>query len=104
MEPETTEAAPAPQLPSIGRIVHYTLSEQDVQRIKQLAGDGAAFPCNPVREGTICAALVVATFGGTAANLRVIVDGVPQCDLWVTSASYAADPETPRTWRWPARV
>lgn len=89
--------------PSVGRIVHYTLTEADAAALFTNAGD--AF-INPVREGSVLPAVVTAVFGdnpqGTA-NLRVLADG--PADLWATSRyrSDSGEPE-PGRWNWPPRV
>lgn len=101
--------------PTIGRIVHYVLSEHDGVH----KGDG------PYRsaEGQIASAIITAVWGDTCVNLQVILDGsnhgydqrrhpdkpggvehVAATNRWVTSCCLdeSASP-APRTWHWPQR-
>ncbi|GLH97359.1 hypothetical protein [Phytohabitans aurantiacus] len=89
-------------LPTIGRIVHYTLSEQDAEAINRRREDFAEAPAtntgfvghvgNPASTGDIYPAMVVNTFGGTAANLQVFLDG--NDTYWATSRVEGADQGT----------
>lgn len=84
--------------PTIGRIVHYRLSDEDVARIRALPTPRF----NPANPGDTYPAMVVrvfesATDGG--ANLQVFIDG--QAQLWITSAKPG---DGPGTWSWPPRV
>jgi hypothetical protein len=79
------------QSPTLGRIVHYVMES-----------------------GAVRPAIVVATFGDQAVNLRVFTDGsndagslpdrggepVPET-LWESSVPYS-DEAMPKTWHWPA--
>lgn len=60
--------------PTIGRIVQYRLTEQDVDQIvaARMRGEGKG---NTVHEGSVYPAMVVAVFGGVLANLQVFLDG-----------------------------
>lgn len=101
--------------PTIGRIVHYVLSEHDGVH----KGDG------PYRsaEGQIASAIITAVWGDTCVNLQVILDGsnhgydqrrhpdkpggvehIAATNRWVTSCCLdeSASP-APRTWHWPPR-
>ncbi len=82
--------------PTIGRIVHYRLSEQDVARLR----DGGRDVGNEAHAGDVYPAMVVRTFGGTAANLQVFLDGPDT--LWVTSRDH--DEDTLGCWFWPPRL
>lgn len=86
---------------SIGRIVHYKLSAADVDLIDRNLPISRGLPVrNPVSEGQVLPAVVVAIFGtGTTANLKVLLDG--QDDYWATSRSLG---ENPGSWAWPPRV
>jgi hypothetical protein len=64
-------------LPTIGRIVHYTLDEHDAEAINR----------------------VVRTFGGTAANLQVFLDGNDA--YWATSRVEGSERGN---WVWAPRV
>lgn len=96
-------------LPTIGRVVHYKLSEQDVDAINRRRRDFAAAQSgntgfvghvgNTVRAGNVFPAFVVATFGGTAANLHVFLDG--NDTYWATSREDGAEPGQ---WSWPTRA
>lgn len=110
MEP----AAPGP-VPTIGRIVHYRLSQSDVERIgerrrsmnrlmppaQREINPGFMARGNIVVEGTVVAMIIVAVWGDqpdSAVNGRCLLDGTD--DHWATSV-YAG--EGPGTWSWPAR-
>ena len=84
------------QLPSIGRIVHYVLTDADASAI-----NGTARPCNAASAGQVYPALVVRTFGGTAVNLQVFIDG--GFSHWATSRPQSAE-GTPGAWHWPPRA
>lgn len=90
--------------PTIGRIVHYTLSAGDVNVIDQRSPrivDGQVVR-NDVRPGQVYPAQVVAVFGsGSTANLVVQLDGVSQ--YWATSRVEGAAGE-PGRWIWPPRA
>lgn len=122
--------------PTIGRIVHYVLSEQDAQAInkrrtdydlfrRQFSGPSApgtsgadghqAHVGNRAEAGQVYPAMVVRTFGGSAANLQVFLDG--NDTYWGTSRSnHEGDTgsthsvNTPDisyhggSWHWPPRV
>ena len=85
---------------TVGRIVHYKLSEQDVALIDQQSPITAQAPRNGVYVGHILPAIVVAYFGsGTYANLKVLLDGAGE--YWATSRS---EGDGPGTWAWPPRA
>lgn len=104
--PRDTEFVP---MPAVGRWVHYRLSTADVTEINRRRRRSAAAPANqwgfiaprgnPVSTGQLCAALVVATFGGTTVNLSVQLDGSDT--LWVTSRPLG---DEPGDWNWPETV
>ena len=96
--------------PTIGRIVLFVLSAACCEAIEN---DRKASCChgdelagaphqqkrgNPVSEGMVCCAQVVATWGGTCVNLKVNLDG--NDTYWVTSASHDQENKAPRTWHW----
>ena len=85
-------------LPTIGRIVHYTLSANDVAQIEKRRGPAGAGG-NRVDVGEVYPAVVVRTFGGDAANLQVLLDGGD--NLWATSRT---EGEGHGRWFWPPRV
>ncbi|MFI6909865.1 hypothetical protein ACIBKY_51995 [Nonomuraea sp. NPDC050394] len=105
--------------PSIGRIVHYTLSEQDAQAINRRREDFDAFQRshahphepgqpgatghqahvgNPVVAGLTFPAMIVRVFTSSA-NLQVFLDG--NDTYWATSRS---EGEGASHWAWPPRV
>lgn len=101
------------QVPSIGRIVHYTLSEQDAIEINRRRADakskylgrsdGAQLHLgNRVEPGEVYPMMITRVWGdqpGSAVNGQVHLDGT---DLhWVTSVSVG---EGPRHFAWPGRV
>jgi hypothetical protein len=89
--------------PSIGRIVHYTLNQQDADEInRRRAADPVTGVGNQAREGDVYPAMVVRIFGETpesAVNLQVSLDGNDQ--FWATSRTLG---EGPFHWAWPERV
>ncbi len=94
--------------PTVGRIVHYTLTEADAEAANRRRGNGSAgsdgggmvvHVGNHAAVGQVCAALVVRTFDGPYANLQVFLDG--NDTLWATSRS---EGDGPGFWQWPARV
>lgn len=100
--------------PTIGRVIHYTLSEADAAQIMKrradfdkhrLSDDYAdtgyvAHFGNRVVAGQVCPAVIVAVWpGSTTVNLHVLLDGVDA--FWATSR---AEGDRPGTWAWPARA
>lgn len=104
--------------PSLGRIVHYRLTEQDVQLIE--AGRRTGTPArtlddpdegimlvqfgNPVREGDVYPLVVVRAVGNeqennACINGKVLLDGTDT--LWVTSRTQG---DGTGNWFWPPRV
>jgi len=110
--------------PTIGRIVHYVISEGDAQLINKRRGDFSAYRArhaaavvapepgepgatghighvgNYVAEGDIYPAMVVRNFGGTGTtvNLKVQLDG--DDTYWATSRT---EGDGPGRWHWPDR-
>lgn len=110
--------------PTIGRIVHYVLSELDADRINRRRVKNAtltdewvkgtvAHIGNHAKAGQKFPAIVTAihTPGSTDINGQVFLDG--NDNLWITSAQYeefdagnaleGAEPQ-PGTWHWPSRT
>lgn len=89
--------------PTIGRIVHYKLSEGDVVVIDQqqpmYGTDGTRAQRNPVSEGHVYPALVVRVFEPGYCNLQVFLDG--DCSYWATSRVEGTESGQ---WSWPPRV
>lgn len=89
--------------PSIGRIVHYRLSEQDHGRIVAMANrplpDGGSPLLNPTRPGDILPAIIVRVWDDGSINAQVLLDG--ELTLWVTSRHFG---DNGGTWRWPERA
>lgn len=101
----TAENPPPPPviapLPSIGRIVHYTLSEQDAGRInaRRLADPTSG---NRVAVGDVFPMTITRVWGDqptSAVNGQVLLDGSDV--LWVTSVSLGRGA---RHFVWPPRV
>jgi hypothetical protein len=108
------------QIPSIGRIVHYQLSERDVDAIMRRRTTGAAiaeriaaapkqWPIgaqahigNAVHEGDVFPMMITRAWGSDEArsvNGQVFLDG---CDVfWATSVHVGDDPGT---FVWPTRT
>jgi hypothetical protein len=98
--------------PTVGRIVHYTLSasdagaintrrhcvpRQDEPRMNTGLVDRTG---NPAAEGDVCAAVIVRAFvPATTVNLQVLLDG--DDSYWATSR---AEGPGPGFWSWPPRV
>jgi hypothetical protein len=80
--------------PTLGRIVHYRLTQGDVDAIKALPRQN-----NPVEAGQVVAAVVVRVWSGTTCNLRVLLDG--QDDYWATSRTQG---DENGTWNWPQHI
>lgn len=103
------------RIPSIGRIVHYTLRDTDAEQINrrrthsgkiaEMAKDGKwpagaqAHIGNEVQAGEAFPMLIVAVWSASpdsCVNGQVFLDG--NDSLWATSVSVG---EGPGTWRWP---
>lgn len=83
---------------TVGRWVHYHLSEGDAQVINRTRSDQRS-PGNQAEAGQIFPAVVVRKFGeGTTVNLQVSLDGPDT--YWATSRS---EGDQPGTWAWPPR-
>ncbi len=101
--------------PTLGRIVIYTLSEEDVKQINRRRTNGASIAArisddrwplgaqahigNDVKEGQEFPMIVACVNSESNVNGQVFLDGNDQ--LWVTSAIQGTGP---RTWIWPPRV
>lgn len=99
--------------PTIGRIVHYTLAEQDVDAINRRRADFGGQPDGPgnegfqghvgnhARAGDVYPAMIVRVFDPrvTTANLQVFLDG--NDTYWATSRT---EGEGPCHWSWPVKV
>lgn len=104
-------------IPSIGRIVHYTLSESDALRINKRRDDAIARAHenkehpeetgwqthygNRVNKGDVFPAIIVRVWGtqpDSAVNAQVLLDG--NDTYWVTSVAVG---EGARKFAWPTR-
>ncbi|MFJ4686422.1 hypothetical protein [Streptomyces sp. NPDC088789] len=97
--------------PTIGRTVHYRVTQYDAARINKRRKDayksGAyaeengtiAHVGNDVAEGQIFPAVVVRVWSGDLVNLQVLMDG--NDTYWATSRSEGEDPGQ---WAWPKVV
>jgi hypothetical protein len=109
--------------PSIGRIVHYKLTETDAQAINKRRADFTAYqrsipvPADPGHKGAtghvahlgnhaeagqVFPATIVRVWGanpGSACNLQVLLDGTDT--YWATSRTEGT---TPGNWSWPPRT
>lgn len=89
------------QIPTIGRIVHYTLASYDVERINTGRAQTQTLG-NPVTVGDVVPLIITATWGNepsSAFNGQAFLDGADL--LWVTSTSIG---EGPGHCAWPPRV
>ena len=88
-------------IPTIGRIVHYTLSAQDAATINAHRAAAGPISANPVYEGDVYPMMIVRVWGGNADSAvqgQVFIDG--NFTFWATSVSLG---EGPRTYAWPER-
>lgn len=88
-------------IPTIGRIVHYTLSERDAAQINALRGP-MTHQANPASEGDVFPMMIVRVWGNTpesAVQGQVFIDGA--FTLWATSATPG---EGPRHFAWPTVI
>lgn len=84
--------------PTIGRFVHYTLTDDDAATIASRRTD-LGVGGNAVQAGDIYPAVVVRTFGGPAVNLQVLLDG------WDTYWAHSrCEGDEAGHWHWPPRV
>ena len=86
--------------PSLGRIVHYKLSHEDVNSIRYRRESGLQLPGNHVHEGDVFPAVIVNVWSDDSVNLQVFLDGPDT--FWATSRKEADD--KPGYWIWPPRV
>lgn len=110
---QTTQQAP---VPTIGRIVLYTLPNwqaEEINRRRKDASDkmdwhralksGAQVHVgNSVKDGQVVPAIIVAVWGNTpecAVNLKCLLDGTD--DFWATSVSVG---DKPGSFAWPVRA
>lgn len=96
--------------PSIGRIVHYQLTEHDAEAINRRRKDFSesrsgdqktgfiSHVGNDAAAGDVLPAVIVRVWG-TACNLQVLLDGTDT--YWATSRNEGADKGQ---WSWPERV
>ena len=81
--------------PSIGRIVHYTLSDVDVLRIKVMPHDNT-------RNGHLIGQhlpMIICVVHEACVTGQVFLDG--QDSLWIVNRVEGTEPGT---WHWPERV
>lgn len=87
-----------------GRIVHYVLSELDVEKVYKRRTETEVFEGNSARAGDKLPMMIVRIWDHTSGmvNGKVFLDG--NDELWVTSVPFAQVKEheaaTPRTWHW----
>jgi hypothetical protein len=79
-------------------MVLYTLSEADAAKINARR-DADRNSGNRVEAGQDCAAIVVAAWGNSSANLQVLLDGTDT--YWATSRS---EGDEQGHWHWPPRA
>lgn len=91
------------QIPTIGRIVHYTVSEDDAKLIEQKRWElPTGSRGNRIEAGQVYPALIVRTWGATpetAIQLQVFLDGSDT--YWATSRTQG---DGPGQWVWPQRT
>jgi hypothetical protein len=101
------------QKPSVGRIVHYTLTEQDAEHINRRRKDTSAnlgaiqtdalgyvaHVGNKAEAGQVLPLIIVRVWSDACVNGQVLLDG--NDSLWVTSVTVG---EGPWKFAWPPRV
>ena len=105
--------------PKAGRIVHYTLTEQDAAEINRRRTSGPriaerltsghwpegaqAHIGNQVSVGQVVPAMIVAVWHlpSGRCNLKCFLDGTDE--FWATSREVSSEPETAGYWNWPPR-
>lgn len=97
---ETEMSDVSPLRPTIGRIVHYRLSQYDCQRI-EFNRSKYGLLGNPVAAGDVVPVLVTKVWSSDLINGKAQIDG--EGSFWVTSAARGVGDE-PGTWFWPPRV
>lgn len=95
---------------TVGRVVHYCMSETDCADVKhqrllngQTSNDGTVG--NEPHPGSVYPAIVVAVWSATGANLKVLLDGPDE--YWATSRlldESVGDEPMQGSWRWPTRT
>lgn len=84
----TTDKATTTPDPTVGRIVQYALTEQDIERIQNDADPRTQYGNIP-HAGDILPLLVVRVWDGRLVNGQVFLDGNGR--LWVTSRAEGTD-------------
>lgn len=88
--------------PTIGRIVHYTLSEYDAEQIERQRPqvvDGRQVR-NSAQPGDVFPALIVRAWPQSiCVNLKIFFDG--EGEYWATSRN---EGDGPGQWAWPRRT
>ena len=111
-EPEPV-SVPKNPVPTVGRVILYTLDAQDVEQINRRRTTGfdiaqritegkwpvgvQAHIGNSVRVGDVLPGMVVQVWGPTVVNAKIELDGTDQ--LWKTSIDVADEP-TPGKYHW----
>ena len=97
--------------PSIGRIVHYTITATDAEQINRRRADARNASSahaktgymvhigNKAEPGDVYPLLITRVWQSQLVNGQLFLDG--NDTLWVTSAH---EGEGERTWQWPPRV
>jgi len=86
--------------PTLGRIVLYTLDEQDAQQVQHARLASTTAGANTAAAGSTFPAIVVKAWEDPdELNLQVFLDGPDT--LWVTSIPLGTGP---RSWAWPPRA
>lgn len=103
--------------PTIGRIVHYILSEYDAEQINKRRADAfknkptivkdatgyVAHVGNEAKAGQVLPLIITRVWSDTLVNGQLVLDG--NDSLWKTSTSEATDDgQAEGHWSWPPRV
>lgn len=104
------------QAPTVGRTVHYVLSENNAATINKRRADAAAnqrsiteqntgfvvHTGNRAEAGQVLPLIITRVWSEGCVNGQLLLDG--NDTLWLTSVTEATDPQTEGRWAWPPRV
>lgn len=85
--------------PTIGRIVHYTLTQANAEAINKRRGDFSDYRGNAAHEGDVFPLVITRIWSGDSINGQVLLDGSD--NLWVISINNGPDQGQ---WEWPIVV
>lgn len=83
--------------PTVGRIIHYVVTEADRAHVDALRAEGIVH-LNPLSTQQHLPAIVIVPWSEETVNAQVLLDGATV--LWKTSIKHGT---VPGTWHWPER-